>query len=264
MSSPAAIYSDRVASYDLGRPDYPRAPLDRLRDLGGVPDAATIADVGAGTGILTAMLIAGGYRVVAVEPNAAMRGRCDRRLGHHLSYRSAAATAEDTGLPDSSVDAITVGQALHWFDLDRARREFKRILRPGGALLFLWNALDFADDEVARAVDLVLSALLPAYLATKAAEPDPAELARAAVPPGTTLHIAQIAHQQLLGADAFRSRFLSTSYAPSCDDPLVDVLAKELAAIFHTHQQDGAVTLRYWTTAITGVCAGGTPEGDHG
>jgi hypothetical protein len=68
------------------------------------------------------MLLARGYMVVAVEPSLAMRGRCSRLHGHHPGYRSTAGSAEHTWLPDSSVDAITVGQALHWFELDRTRR----------------------------------------------------------------------------------------------------------------------------------------------
>ncbi len=263
LSRPADRFADRAEAYDLGRPDYAAAALDQLCRPGSVRGAASIADVGAGTGILSAMLLSRGYQVVAVEPSPAMRGRSDRRHGHHPGYRSTAGSAEHTGLPDSSVEAITVGQALHWFELDRARQEFGRILRPGGTLLFLWNTL--VPSEVVRAADGALSALVPAYVTRKTAEPPTAaELVRAVVPDGATLHQALFDHQHALGEEGFLALFLSASYAPGGPDPLVTLLTKELAAIFRSHQRGGAVTLHYRTRAITGVCAGGPADGGPG
>jgi len=73
-----------------------------------------------------------------------MRRQAESHLGRHPAFRSTAGTAERTTLPDRSVDLITVGQALHWFDGPAARREFKRILKPDAMLATIWNQFDGA------------------------------------------------------------------------------------------------------------------------
>ena len=98
-----------------------------------------VADVGSGTGILTALLLARGNSVYAVEPNAAMASEAAARLGVNPRFHAVAGRAEATSLPDASCDAVTAAQAFHWFDVVATRREFKRILRPGGAVVLAWN-----------------------------------------------------------------------------------------------------------------------------
>lgn len=92
-------------------------------------------DLAAGTGKLTRLLVATGARVVAVEPLAAMRA-------HVADPELLEGTAEAIPLPDASVDAVTVGQAFHWFDRERALAEIARVLRPGGGLGLVWNERD--------------------------------------------------------------------------------------------------------------------------
>jgi SAM-dependent methyltransferase len=58
------------------------------------------------------------------------------------SVRSLPGSAEDIPLPDGGVDAVVVGQALHWFDLNRALPEIARVLVPGGVLAAMWNVDD--------------------------------------------------------------------------------------------------------------------------
>ena len=98
-----------------------------------------VADVGSGTGILTALLLDHGNTVHAVEPNAAMAAEATARLGGNPRFHAVAGRAEATGLPDASCDVVTAAQAFHWFDIDPTRREFRRILRPGGAVVLVWN-----------------------------------------------------------------------------------------------------------------------------
>jgi ubiquinone/menaquinone biosynthesis C-methylase UbiE len=93
---------------------------------------AAIADVGAGTGLLTRGFLARGYNVVAVEPNPAMREACDRYCGAFERYRSVEGTAESMPLAAGSVDLVTAAQAFHWFDIERARAECLRVLEPDG------------------------------------------------------------------------------------------------------------------------------------
>jgi SAM-dependent methyltransferase len=135
----AASFGSQAAEYAEFRPDYPVALLDW--GLATVRDAVNlrVLDIGAGTGKLTAGLHALGVRVVAVEPDPAMLAELRTTLP---AVEARPGTAESIPLPDASVDAVFVGQALHWFDLDRALPEIGRVLRPGGSLVAAWNTYD--------------------------------------------------------------------------------------------------------------------------
>ncbi len=139
----------RVADeYDRGRPGYPHAAIDWL--LGS--DALEVLDLGAGTGKLTAALLAAGHRVTAVEPLAQMREILAAALprAHVL-----AGTAEALPLASASVDAVTVGAAFHWFDQRVALAEIVRVLRPPGVLGLLGNAFGTSPPWVARVREIL-------------------------------------------------------------------------------------------------------------
>src|ERR1019366_4976670 len=131
--------TERVADYIASRPDYPGALYAALRDYCAPSEAVTVADVGAGTGLLTQGLLRNGYRVVAVEPNADMRGASDRLLNGTDGYRSVAGCAESMPLGAASIHLITAAQAFHWFEVDRARAEFLRVLTEKGLVALIWN-----------------------------------------------------------------------------------------------------------------------------
>ena len=125
-------FSSRVENYIKYRPGYPPDMLDLLKKKCGLPDASVIADIGSGTGILTELFLRNGNPVFGVEPNREMREAAERLLGKHPNFTSISGTAESTTLKNQSVGFITASQAFHWFDRERARREFLRILKPGG------------------------------------------------------------------------------------------------------------------------------------
>jgi SAM-dependent methyltransferase len=113
-----------------------------------------VLDLAAGTGKLTATLIGLGAEVTAVEPDPAMLAELRRELGSAPGLRTQSGRAEDIPLPDASVDAVLVGQAMHWFDLDRAIPEIARVLRPGGVLAALWNVDDDRTGWVATLAEI--------------------------------------------------------------------------------------------------------------
>jgi SAM-dependent methyltransferase len=145
----ASSFGAAAAAYARYRPDYPAAAIGwalepAIGARGGVLD---VLDLGAGTGKLSASLVALGHRVSAVEPDPEMLAELRRQVPGVTA--AAAGNAERIPLPDGSVDAVVVGQALHWFDQSRALPEIARVLRPGGALAALWNTDDDRVDWVA-------------------------------------------------------------------------------------------------------------------
>lgn len=131
----AAAFALVAEEYERGRPGYPGEAIRWL--LGEQP--LDVVDLGAGTGKLTAALVAEGHRVVAVEPLAEMRAVLVRSVPQ---ARVLSGTAERTGLESMSVDAVLAGAAFHWFDRSRALPEIARILRPPGVLGLLGNRFD--------------------------------------------------------------------------------------------------------------------------
>jgi SAM-dependent methyltransferase len=136
---PATRGFERAELYERGRPSYPRAAIDRIVSRLDLRPGRTVLDLAAGTGKLTRLLVPSGAALIAVEPVLEMR----RALEQHVPEAAAlAGTAERIPLVDRSVDAVTVGQAFHWFRQDEALREIHRVLRPGGGVALIWNARD--------------------------------------------------------------------------------------------------------------------------
>jgi SAM-dependent methyltransferase len=151
---PAAAdgFNKQADAYTRGRPEYPQAALDWLTaalQLG--PDRHVI-DLGAGTGKFTRLLAATGARVTAVEPVEAMRAELAKTLP---DVTVLAGTAEAIPLPDASLDAVVCAQAFHWFATPAAVAEIRRVLKPGGELVMVWNVRDESVDWVAALTDIM-------------------------------------------------------------------------------------------------------------
>jgi ubiquinone/menaquinone biosynthesis C-methylase UbiE len=138
-SNATSRFSDRVENYVRYRPGYPPEVVEELRAECGLIASHVVADIASGTGIWTHMLLENGNPVFGVEPNAEMRQAGERLLAAFPKFTSVEGTAEATTLADQSADFVTAAQAAHWFDRARARREFVRILKPGGWQVLLWN-----------------------------------------------------------------------------------------------------------------------------
>jgi SAM-dependent methyltransferase len=135
--------------YDMGRPGYPSAAIRWLSRRAGLRPGTRVVDLAAGTGKLSHALTATGAEVVAVEPLEAMRRAIPSGI------RAVEGTAEAIPLAPASVDAVTVGQAFHWFNGSAALAEIHRILRPGGALALLWNVRRMEDPIHAAIEELI-------------------------------------------------------------------------------------------------------------
>jgi SAM-dependent methyltransferase len=158
-----------AAAYAEQRPDYAEAAVRWALERAPGP---RVLDLGAGTGKLTAMLDALDAEVTAVEPDPAMLTELRRALP---AVNALPGSAEAIPLPDSSVDAVLAGQALHWFDMPVAGPEIARVLAPGGILAGLWNVIDNRVDWVAD-LDRVSGSAAMATLSSWRAEAADAHL----------------------------------------------------------------------------------------
>ena len=151
--APPDAFGRTAREYELGRPGWPEALLDRVVAELGLSSEAEVLDLGAGTGKLTRELVPRFGRVLAVEPDDAMRAVLEEVVP---DAEALAGRGDAIPLEDESVDAVFSGEAFHWFATDESVAEIARVLRPRGALVILWNIpVEFADlgDEAEAVID---------------------------------------------------------------------------------------------------------------
>jgi SAM-dependent methyltransferase len=242
-------FSDRVENYVRYRPGYPCDVLRVLENACGIAPDHVIADIASGTGIWSRMLLENGNLVFGVEPNAEMRQAGERLLAGFPKFTSVAGTAEATTLPDKSVDFVTAAQAAHWFDRERARREFVRVLKPGGRLVLLWNERLTDSTAFLRDYEELLLAFGTDY-------PDVRH-------ERTTDAVNEFFDPALYQAHVFpmrqefdyaglEGRLLSSSYAPGPEHANHAPMLRELRRIFETHAESGRVNFDYKTRLYFG------------
>jgi SAM-dependent methyltransferase len=249
LPDPTGRFSDRVANYIAYRPTYPEALGDALRREVGLSAASTVADVGSGTGISSDLLLRLGCTVFAVEPNAAMRQAAETRFSGETRFHSVAARAEETTLATASVEAITAGQAFHWFNRDQTRQEFVRILRPAGLVALFWNTRRDDGTPFLRAYEALLREFGTDYAQVNHRRIDTPTLAAFYRGPWESRVFVQ---EQVLDLAGVRGRLLSSSYVPGPGQPRHAAMLAALERIVEAHQQDGRVRMVYDTELYFG------------
>jgi SAM-dependent methyltransferase len=245
-------YTRIVEQYHRYRPRYPRELVPWLAATCGLSPAHAVADIGAGTGQLAERFLEHGNRVLAVEPNAEMRLVAERSLQAYPAFTTVAGTAEATRLADGSVDLIVVGNAFHWFDHERARQEFARILVPGGWVVLVWNLERGDGSPFVLAFEQLWKAYIdPAARFVRFGERSrPAYLARFFGADKLREHCLDNA--QVCDMEALQGLARSFLKSPQPGDPRYPTMLADLAALFQTHQVDGLVTLHYDTAIVYG------------
>jgi SAM-dependent methyltransferase len=250
-----ARFSSRVENYVKYRPSYPATLLEFMAGELHLTPAAAIADVGAGTGKLTELFLNNGNPVYAVEPNEYMLAAAQSLLGDRPNFYPIAATAEATTLPDQSVDFITAAQAFHWFDHDKTKVEFRRILRPGGYVLLIWNEwqqespFSHAYQEIISRYSLDFEAVTRGRVTGESKEET---LGRFLGP----FQTRTFANSQLFDYAGVKGRLLSSSYSPLPGHPSYEPMLAELQAAFDQYADNGRLLFIYDCQLFYGQLAG--------
>ena len=250
-ADPTRRFSSRVADYIKYRPRYPRSVVELLRDECGLRPASVVADVGSGTGILSELFLRNGNRVYGVEPNREMREAGERLLADYENFVSVEGRAEATTLEGGSVDFVTAGQAFHWFDLEGARREFKRILRPGGWVVAVWNDWNAEASPFLRDYERLLIDFGTDYQEVCIRAGDDNDLVKPYFSPGE-VRLKTFGNQQVFDFENLKGRLMSSSYAPEPGHPNFAPMIERLASIFDRHQEDSRVVFDYDTKVYYG------------
>jgi SAM-dependent methyltransferase len=248
-SDPTKRFSSRVEDYIRYRPSYPAAVIHWLAAECGLKAHSRIADIGSGTGILSRLLLDFGCDVFAIEPNPDMRAGAERQLAAEPRFHSIDARAEATTLPGASVDFVTAGQSFHWFDAAAARAEFRRILKPGGWVVLIWNERLVTEGFLSEYEDL-LRRLSTDYGRVDHRRIDSAEIARFFE--HDSWRTASFPNHQDFNWDGIRGRLLSSSYAPLPGSTNYAPMMEELEAIFTKYRQERQVKLLYETKMYVG------------
>jgi ubiquinone/menaquinone biosynthesis C-methylase UbiE len=246
---PTQRFSSRVGNYVRYRPGYPPEVMELLKAECGLTSAAVIADIASGTGIFTRMLLENGNRVFGVEPNSEMRKAGENFLGAYPNFISVAGTAEATTLADHAVDLITAAQAAHWFDREKARREFLRICKPGGWTVLLWNERRTESTPFLREYEQLLLRYGTDYENVRHERTTQEIETFFATSP---FQVRRFDYQQTFDYSALEGRLLSSSYTPQAEDAAYLPMLRDLRRIFDQYQVDRRVAFEYDTQVFYG------------
>ena len=233
------------------RPGYPAELIRFMQVRTGLAETSRVADIGSGTGIFTSLILGAGAKVFAVEPNDAMRGAAESRLGADGNFVSVKGSAEATGLAGGSVSLITCAQAFHWFDVGAARREFRRVLAPGGWCGLVWNTAVIGKTDFAVGYED-----LKVEFGTDFSRVRHETLERAgrfdAFFGAGRWGKACFENSQTLDFGGLRGRLLSSSYAPRQGHPRFQAMMESLRNLFDRCERDGVIRMDYTTELFYG------------
>lgn len=236
-------FSNRVEDYVRYRPSYPVTVLEVLREEIGFAPTWKVADVGAGTGISAEMLLKNGNEVFAVEPNGPMRAAAERLLSGFERFHSVVGSAEETTLPANSVDAVLAAQAFHWFDPPTFGDECRRILKPSGWVVLLWNTRRQHASTFSRAYEEALKKFETESVRVRHERVDESRIDQ-------LFGVGKwrkrtVDNEQRLTLAGLQGRAKSSSYLPADGDPAQPAMLAELATLFEQHQREGKVVIEY-------------------
>lgn len=239
-------FTGRADAYERFRPSYPDALIDFLYQNA---RCEVVADIGAGTGKFTRCLLQRPWKVIAVEPNADMRGKLMNIAGITVVN----ASAENTGLAANSVGLVTVAQAFHWFDEEQFKAECKRILTDDGQLAIVFNERNYDGCEISSVRDGICKRYCGAFhsghVGKRSSEEGDKFLKNEYF---SDVRVFRYENDIETDMDGFIGDTLSRSYALKSDDKDFGAFTRELENAFKKFSHNGKVTVKYNTMCYLG------------
>lgn len=244
-------FTNKAQKYEKYRPSYPKKALNIILEECEIElnNDIIVADIGSGTGKFTELLLETSCVVYAIEPNDNMRAIAEAKfIGNH-NYNSINNTAENTGLDNNSIDLITVAQALHYFNLDKTKDEFRRILKTNGKVVLLWNFRYRESDFMKEYEKIVYTFHSKDIQPTFAQDKMNDEIYNILF---SKYKVFSIPYSQELNFDELWGRVLSSNHSPRADDPNYNDLYKNMKRLFDKYQHNNKITFEYRTKVIIG------------
>jgi len=242
-------FSNRVENYVKYRPDYPPEVLDLFRREMNLQTDSVVADIGSGTGISAKMFLENGNPVFGIEPNAAMRDAAEEFLKEFPHFKSVNGTAENTNLPDGSVDFVIAAQAFHWFDKTETLKEFTRILRAKGFVALMWNERQLDSTTFLRDYERLLIEFGTDYETVRHENITKETLQDFF---RTDFKQKTFSNVQAVDFEGLKGRMLSSSYIPSEENPRYGEMIKTLERLFTKYQKNDTIHILYDTNLFYG------------
>jgi len=241
-------FTGRASVYAMHRPGYPRQILEILGTETGFNKNKIVADIASGTGLLSRLFLQNGNTVFCVEPNDEMRSFAEQDLSRFPNFVSIKGRAEDTTLEDASIDLVTVGQALHWFDHQPAKKEFERILRNNGDICIVYNDRS-EKDQFMREYD----ALVGRHARNRAKVPEINKAFLSSWFRNGMFKEFNLSKEQFLDLDGLAGRIMSASYMPSSsENEKFTAMKHDISHLFRLHAKKGKVRMLYNTRVFLG------------
>jgi ubiquinone/menaquinone biosynthesis C-methylase UbiE len=247
---PKERFSSRVENYIKYRPNYPQQIISFLTEQKILLKKYSVADIGSGTGILSELFLKNENIVYGIEPNDEMRKAGEKLLKKYKKYISIKGSAEETTLRKESVEIVTAGQAFHWFDLEKSRKEFIRILKPAGWVILIWNSRKKESDDFLMDYETFLLKYGTDYKIIEKRKLDFDEFYNSNI--GENYKLMKFDNQQIFDFEGLQGRLLSTSYIPLNNNSRHHEMLLELQKLFEKHQKNGTVKFLYKTELYYG------------
>jgi SAM-dependent methyltransferase len=248
---PTERFGNRVKYYLKYRPHYPEEIVSFLSKEIHLNRESVIADIGSGTGFLSEIFLKNNNVVFGIEPNEEMRLAGEEYLKQYSTFKSINGTAEKTTLEDSCADVITVGQAFHWFDHDKCKKEFSRILRNNKFIVIVYNERSITASKFMAEYEELLRKFAADY-GGSTNRYFPEDKIKSFLG-SEKLYTGIFNNRQIFDLEGFIGRTLSSSYTPSEDDENYDDFLVNLKLLFSIHQKNNIVEMIYDTKAYWGT-----------
>ncbi len=235
-------FTSRVSEYAQSRPSYPIDSINYLLKKG-INKNSVIADIGSGTGILSKLLINEVKEIFMVEPNSAMREYSKIYLSKNDNCNFINGNAENTTLKDNSIDAIVVAQAFHWFDIEKCKIEFNRILKPNSNIFLIWNNR-LKNTTFLQKYDEILKTLSVDYNEVNHQNLSAKDFGLFF---DNNWKIQSFDNYQIFNFEQFIKRVFSSSYTPNKKDKNFSVFYNAIKKLFNEENINGFVRFNYNT-----------------